>query len=107
MALLKYFKPVNSKTLDNILPDPDSSLNEVVTSTAIAKANKTVSKILQQSLLSGERGPYLKLTPAQRYLIGKQAAEHGTAASSGYFKTKFPDLELKETTIRRLKCLYL
>ena len=107
MALLKYFKPVNSKTLDNTLPDPDSSLNEVVPSTAIAKANETVSKVLQQSSSSGERGPYLKLTPAQRYQIGKRAAEHGTTASIRYFKTKFPDLELKETTVRRLKCLYL
>ena len=95
MALLKYFKPVNSKTLDNTLPDLDSSLNEVVPLTAIAKPNETVSKVLQQSSSSGERWPYLKLTPAQRYQIGKRVAEHGTTASIGYFKTKFPDLELK------------
>ena len=98
MTLLKYFKPVNSKTHDNALPDPDSSLNEVIPSTAIAKANETVSKVLQQTLLSGERGPYLKLIPAQKYQIGKRAAEHGSTASIRYFKTKFPDLELKETT---------
>jgi len=73
---------------------------------AIIKANEIVFKVLEQSLLSGERGPYLKLTPAQRYQIGKQAAEHGTTASIHYFKTKFPDLDLMETTMRRLKKLY-
>ena len=49
----------------------------------------------------------MKLTPAQRYQIGKQAAEHETTASIGYFKTKFPDIKLKEIIVRRLKCLYL
>ena len=74
-------KPVNSDTCDNALPDPDSSLNEVIPSTAIAKANETVSKVLQQSSSSGERGHYLKFTPAERYQIGKRAAEHGTTTS--------------------------
>ena len=63
--------------------------------------------MLQQSLSSAERGSNLKWTPAQRYQIGNRAAEHGTTASIGYFKTKFPDLELEETAIRRLKYLYL
>ena len=80
MALLKHFKLVNSKTLDESLslPDPNSSLKEVIPSMVITKANKIVSKVLEQSLSSGERGPYLKLTPAQRYQIGKQAAEYGS-----------------------------
>ena len=45
MALLKYFKPVKKTvTLDESLslPDPDSSLREVIPSTAIAKANEIV-----------------------------------------------------------------
>ena len=98
MALLKYFKPVNSKTLDESLSlqDPDSSLRESIPSMALAKANEIVSKVLEQSSLSGEREPYLKLTPAQRYQTGKRAAEHGTTASIRCFKTKFPDLELKK-----------
>ena len=61
MALLKYFKPVNSKTRDNTLPDPDSSLHEVIPSMAIAKAIEMVSKVLQQSSSSGEKGPYFKV----------------------------------------------
>ena len=32
--------------------------------------------------------------------------EHGIAASIRYFEKKYPDLQLKETTIRRLKNLY-
>ena len=68
MALLKYFKPVKKTvTLDESLslPDPDSSLREVIPSTAIAKANEIVSEVLEQSSSSGKRGPYLKLTPAR------------------------------------------
>ena len=44
----------------------------------MVKVNETVSKVLEQSSSSGERGAYLKLTPTQRYQIGKRAAEHGT-----------------------------
>ena len=71
MVLLKYFKPVNLKALGESLslPDPGSFLNEIVPSTAIVKAMKIVSQVLEQSSSSGERGPYLKLTPAQKYQI--------------------------------------
>jgi len=102
-TLLKYFKPVSSKaTRNERLPDPDSSLKRVVPSSSIARANELVTEVLEQS----ERGPYVKLTGAQRYQIGKRAAEHGVTAAIRYFKTKFPDLPLKETTVRRLKNLY-
>ena len=102
-TLLKYFKPVSSKaTRNERLPDPDSSLRLVVPSSSIARANELVMEVLEQS----ERGPYVKLTGAQRYQIGKRAAEHGVTAAICYFKKKFPDLPLKETTVRRLKNLY-
>ena len=55
---------------------------------------------------SSKRGPYLKLTGTQRFQIGKHAMEHGITASICYFKTKFPSLCLKETSVRRLKDLY-
>ena len=81
--------PASSKTSRNEwLPDPNSSLKRVVPSSAIAKANELVTEVLEQS----ERGPYVKLTSAQRYKIGKRAAEHGVTAAIRYFKTKFPDL---------------
>jgi len=52
------------------------------------------------------RGSYFKLTPAQKFDVGKRAVEHGIAASIRYFEKKYPDLQLKETTVRRLKNLY-
>ena len=91
MALLKYLKPITGtlkNSLDETLPHLDSYLSQVVPSSAIAKANETVTQALEQSK-NGERGPYLKLTPAQRYQVGKRAAEHGITAFIRYFKTKF------------------
>ena len=49
---------------------------------------------------------YLILTPRQRYKIGKRAAENSIAASLRYYAQKYPELALKETTVRRLKNLY-
>ena len=36
------------------------------------------------------RGPYTKLTPAQRLTIGKRVAEHSTMATMKYFAKKYP-----------------
>ena len=47
------------------------------------------------------------LTPAQRYEVGKRAAEHGVTASIRYFAKKYPKLPLKETSARRFKILYV
>ena len=74
-----------------------------VPSSAIEAANGQVKEVLT---VPANRGPYFKLTPAQRFQVGKRAAEHGIAASIRYFEKKYPDLQLKETTVRRLKNLY-
>ena len=50
---------------------------------------------------------YTKLTPVQRYEIGKKGAEMGVTTAIQYYKKKFPDLSLTEPTVRRLKNLYL
>ena len=55
---------------------------------------------------SQSRGPYITLTPAQRLTVGKRAAEHGTTAAIRFFAKKYPELALKEATVRRLKNLY-
>ena len=47
------------------------------------------------------------LTPAQRYEVGKRAADHGVTASIHYFAKKYQKLSLKETSIQRFKNLYL
>ena len=46
------------------------------------------------------------LTPAQRYEVGKRAAEHGVTVSIRYF-AKYPKLPLKETSVWRFKNLYI
>ena len=53
---------------------------------------------------SSTRGPYTKLTPAQRLTIGKRAAELGTTAVMKYFAKKYSGEFgfLKETTVRNL-----
>ena len=53
------------------------------------------------------RKEYIKLTPAQRFQIGKKAAEIGIAAALRYFKRRHPDLSLTEPTVRRAKNRYI
>ena len=48
---------------------------------------------------SMSQNPYLILTAAQRYEIGKRAAKNGIVASIRYYAQKYPDLPLMETTI--------
>ena len=90
------------------LPDPSGPLSGKVPSEAIAAANKEVTKVLDKSCKDDKsgRGPYLTLTSAQRFTIGKRAAEYGTTAAIRYFMKKYPELPPKETTVWRLKNLY-
>ena len=118
MSILKYFKPVCKKEKDFVLPDPSGPLSERVPSSSIEAANKKVSELIANPLESSseqevhpsqsktKRKRYLILTPAQRYEIGKRAAENGIAASLRYYAQKYPELALKETTVQRLKDLY-
>ena len=69
------------------LPNPHGLLSRKVLPGAIEAANDRVSEIIKPSGSSSEntsntaRGPYTKLTPAQRLMIGKRASEHGTTAT--------------------------
>ena len=109
MSILNYFKrhpkgTSSGSSEDKLqLPDPRGPLCARVPSSAIDAANKQVAKVLTAPV---SRGPYFKLTPAQRFEVGKRALEHGIASSIRYFEKKYPDLPLKETTVRRLKNLY-
>ena len=76
MLILKYLKcnpSSSSNQLLDILPDPSGLLSEKVPSNAIAAANKEVTI----------------------------AAEYGTTAAIRFFAKKYPELPLKETTVRR------
>lgn len=92
MSILKYLHPLNQN-----LSDPSGPLSEQIPVTAIASANVKVLEALQgnEEKKKRSRGLYLSLTPAQKYEIGKRAAEHGVTASIWYFNKKYPDLSLK------------
>ena len=77
-GILKYCKPVKSSCSCSSLPEPNGSLSKKVPSKAIELANAEVTSLKEEPR---GRGPYLILTPAQRFEVGKQAAEHGVTAS--------------------------
>ena len=99
MSLYKYFQPTVK------LPDPEGHLKKDICSSTIQIVNDKVRTELEKKP-RGSRNPYLKLTPAQKATVGKRATEHGVTAAIRYFSPRFPDLELKETTVRRLKNNY-
>ena len=105
MALLKFFKLVKKKP---DLPDPDGPLSGAVPSSAISSANTKVLEALTNIEESKKctRGPYLALTSAQKYEIGKRSAEYGITNSLRYYSKKYPYLSLKETSVRRMKNAY-
>ena len=87
-------------------------LSAVVPPAAIKSMNKEVEKVITESNTCNKkrkRGPYMyvKFTDSQKVLIGKKAAEHGVTSSICYFSKKYPNFDLKETTIRRFKNEYL
>ena len=115
-GLLRYFKLKNQKEpLSLHLPDPNGPLSQKVLSSGIASANACVSKLPIVDSNTGEGsststpficGSYVVLTLAQKFEIGKRAAENGTAAAIRYYAKQFPEILLKETSVRRLKNNY-
>ena len=106
MSLLKYFRPAvkDTKNNDEKLPSATGSLSKLIPSSATVSINSSVREEMKQT--RSKRTPYLIMTPAQRYQVEKRAAEHGVTATLQYYAKKFPDLPLKETTVRRLKDVY-
>ena len=66
-------------------------------SSSIKATNTVVHEALEKCL---PRGPYISLTSAQKYSFGKTSAENRTTATLRYYAKTFPDLPLKETTVR-------
>ena len=115
-SILHYFKSaLKDDERDVSLPNPHEPLSSKVPSGAIEIANKKVAEIVapptaaDSEPTSSSRKRYIKLTPAQRFTVGKRAAEHGTTAAMRYFSYKYSGnfASLKETTVRRLKTQYL
>ena len=106
MSILKYFNRTPAIIQEKVLPELTSSLSNVVPPKAIQLENTEVEKLKNKGPRGARSAPYLILTPVQWYKVGKRAAEHGITASLRYFAKKYPELPLKETSIRRLKNLY-
>ena len=92
MALLKYFKV---EKRGPPLPNPSGSLNQQLSSSAIEEDNKEVTAILRDP---GKRHPYLKISPEQKAIIARYAANHGIIKAIRQFSKDFPENSLKETT---------
>ena len=104
MSIRDYFKPV----ID--LPNPEGLLKEEIRPSTIRDVNKKLSPVIQRELQptgGRSREPYVKLTPEQKALIGRRAAEHGVTATIRYYSKRCEDTKLKEATVRRLKNNYL
>ena len=76
-SILNYFKYKRdiAASYSTSLPEPDGSLKKKVPSKAIELANAEVKKVTENQARG--RGPYSYLTGAQRYKVGKRAAEYG------------------------------
>ena len=46
---------------------------------------------------------YSFLMPAQKYEVGKRAAEYGITATIHHYGINYPDLVLKESSVHRFK----
>ena len=88
-----------------MLPDPEGSLSEHLSSEAIREANKEVKLVLSKE--SSKRSTYLRVTGKQKAIIAKYAAENGIVKSIRHFQKNFPDDVLKESTVRGWKNAYL
>lgn len=99
--LLKYFK-VGKRGPP--LPNSSGSLNQQLSSSAIEETNKEVTAVLCDP---PKHQPYLKISPEQKAIIARYAANNGIVKAIRQFSKDFPEKSLKESTIRGRKKTYL
>ena len=106
LGILRYFHLVKEPSSSEVagLPDPNGSLSKVIPSSTIAAANEKVCAIGKTEAAS--KTPYLHLKAAQKYQVGKRAAEFGTTNTIRYYARRFLGIPLKETSVRRFKSQY-
>lgn len=85
VGILRYFK--RSATASD-LPDPHGPLSKELQSHTIRVVNKKIKPDVEK-INHGERELYVKLTPSQRALVGKRAAENGVTATIRHFAGKY------------------
>ena len=103
MAILKYFK-IDKRHSGLPLPDPCGPLNQQLSVTAIEEANKEVTEVLCDT---SKRQTYLKVSPAQKAISARYAANHGIVNAIRQFLKDFPWGSLKQSTISGWKKDYL
>ena len=106
MSIWDYFKPTIK------LPNPEGPLKVEIRPSTIRAVNEKIFPTMESGLKNPavfrrSREPYTKLTPEQKAVIGRRAAEHGITATIRHFSKRYDNMELKETTVRRLKKNYL
>ena len=74
-------------------------------STATEETNKEVTAVL--CVDPAKRQPYLKISPEQKAIIARYAANHGIVNAIRQFLKDFPENSLKESMIRGWKKAYL
>ena len=89
----------SNATNSDQLPDPNGSLSSSVLPKVIELASTKVAKVKDGTSRGARSGPYLMLSPPQRYEIGKRVEEHGVTASLRYYAKKYPQLPFKETSV--------
>ena len=109
MSILNYPKVISKSSSDqkhSDLPDPMGPLSKKIPSSTIATVNAKVVSAVERPAGAGSRGPYSYLTPEQKYCIRKRAVEFGMTSTLCHYSKAFPDLSLKETSVRRFKNQY-
>ena len=104
-SFIDLYKPAKPS-----MPNPKGPLSASVPSSAIAAANKEVTKVLEEArldqkdaLLKSAHGEYEHYTLKQKGRVGKRVAEHGVTAVIHYLSKVFPDHFLTESTVRTWK----
>ena len=105
---MKYFHPITGKNdtteekdplKGKELTNPSGPLSKAIPSSSIVRCNTEVTMVPKQAKWSVTPNCYMKLTPTQKYKIGKKGAEMGVTAVIHYYKQNFPDV-LMEPTVR-------
>ena len=101
MSILRYCSFVKSKSNqagssssaippEVHLPDPHGQLSTKVPPEATVSANANVKEVVIKNEVSQKkRGPYLHLTPVQRFKVGQRASEFGVTSTLRYYAKHF------------------
>ena len=104
-TIWKYLK----RDVKTPLPSPSGSLSGVISTSRIVSANKELQKVIKESedRTLRKRGPYEHFSAQEKAKIGKDAAEHGVAATVRRYQKLFPMRSVKESSVRTWRNKYL